>query len=119
MNRLALIMLFAPAMAIGQPVEDGANPQASQQANASGSYKVGGSASIRPSLIWDDGAKTYLDWPDGIEAPAIFAIDSSGTESLVNCYLRNGHFVIDAVYSRLLFRLDRLTARANRKANRS
>lgn len=86
---------------------------------ASGSYKISGSAAIRPTLIWDDGQKTFLDWPENIEAPAIFAIDAAGNESLVNSYYRGGKFVIDAVYSRLLFRLDRLTARADRKAVRS
>lgn len=88
-------------------------------AKVSGSYRVKGAAAIRPSLIWDNGEKTFLDWPDGIEAPAIFTIDAAGNESLVNSYLRDGKFVIDAVYSRLLFRLDRLTARADRKAVRS
>lgn len=88
-------------------------------ARISGSYKVKGAAAIRPSLIWDDGEKTFLDWPEGIEAPAIFAIDSAGSESLVNSYHRDGRFVIDAVFPRLLFRLDRLVATADRKAARS
>lgn len=95
--------------------------QQSQEAagQASGTYKLSGAAVIRPSLIWDDGQKTFVDWPENIEAPAIFAIDAAGNESLVNSYYRDGRFVIDAVYSRLLFRLDRLTARADRKAARS
>lgn len=88
-------------------------------AKPSGSYRLKGAAAIRPSLIWDDGEKTFMDWPEGIEAPAIFTIDSAGNESLVNSYHRDGKFVIDAVYSRLLFRLDQLTARADRKAERS
>lgn len=81
-----------------------------------GAYKVSGAAPIRPSLIWDDGEKTFLDWPEDVEAPAIFAIDAAGQESLVNSYHRDGRFVIDAVYPRLLFRLDQLTAWADRKA---
>lgn len=102
----------------------GASPAAGQQqeiqsAKPSGSYKVRGDAAIRPTLIWDDGEKTFLDWPEGSEAPAIFAIDAGGNESLVNSYFRDGRFVIDAVYSRLLFRLDRMTARADRKGERS
>lgn len=86
---------------------------------ASGSYKLSGAVPIRPSLIWDDGAKTFLDWPQGVEAPAIFAIDAAGSESLVNSYYRDGRFVIDAVHSRLIFRLDQLTARADRRVGRS
>jgi type IV secretion system protein VirB9 len=98
-----------------------ASARQSQEAagQGSGSYKLSGAAVIRPSLIWDDGRKTFLDWPENIEAPAIFAIDAAGNESLVNSYYRDGRFVIDAVYSRLLFRLDSLTARADRKADRS
>jgi type IV secretion system protein VirB9 len=88
-------------------------------AKISGRYRLRGAAPIRPSLIWDDGEKTFLDWPEGIEAPAIFAIDAAGNESLVNSYHRDGHFVIDAVFPRLLFRLDRLLATADRKAKRS
>jgi type IV secretion system protein VirB9 len=90
-----------------------------QAKRISGSYRVRGSGPIRPSLIWDDGQKTFLDWPDGVEAPAIFAIDSSGAESLVNVYYRDGRYVIDAVYTRLVFRLDQLMARADRKAGQS
>jgi type IV secretion system protein VirB9 len=84
-----------------------------------GSYKISGAASIRPSRLWDDGEKTFLDWPQGVEAPAIFAIDGAGKESLVNSYFRDGQFVIDAVYSRLVFRLDQLIAKADRKRGRS
>lgn len=101
------------------PQEAAAEQPAEQPKNVSGSYRVRGAAPIRPSLIWDDGEKTFLDWPEGVEAPAIFAIDSAGNESLVNVYYRDGRFVIDAVYSRLLFRLDSLVARADRKASQS
>jgi len=96
-----------------------AQPTAEAMTRISGTYRISGAAAIRPSLIWDDGEKTFLDWPDNIEAPAIFAIDAAGDESLVNSYYRDGRFVIDAVYSRLLFRLDRLTARADRKVDRT
>lgn len=82
-------------------------------------YKVSGAASIRPSQVWDDGNKTYLDWPENVEAPAIFAIDGAGKESLVNSFYRDGQFVIDGVHQRLLFRLDRLVARADRRGRRS
>jgi type IV secretion system protein VirB9 len=101
------------------PQEAVAEQPSEKPRTVSGSYRVRGAALIRPSLIWDDGEKTFLDWPEGIEAPAIFAIDRGGNESLVNIYIRNGRFVIDAVYTRLLFRLDSLVARADRKAGQS
>ena len=116
MSRLALMAVYLCGALPPQTASAQQSPQAEQ---LSGSYKVSGAPAIRPSLIWDDGQKTFLDWPENIEAPAIFAIDAAGNESLVNSYFRDGHFVIDAVYSRLLFRLDQLTARADRKVSRS
>jgi len=118
MNRLAIAGILActflpESPALAQQAEMAATGQ------SSGSYRLTGAAAIRPSLIWDDGEKTFLDWPENVEAPAIFAIDAGGNESLVNSYFRDGKFVIDAVYSRLLFRLDRLTARADRRVGKS
>lgn len=117
MIRLASIGFIFASLPLSSPAT-GQQSQ-TQAANVSGSYKVKGDLPIRPSLIWDDGTKTFIDWPEGSDAPAIFAIDTSGNESLVNSYYRDGRFVIDAVYSRLLFRLDRLTARADRKEDGS
>jgi type IV secretion system protein VirB9 len=111
-NALSVRFSYPQAVAAALPVE--AKPK-----REPGSYKLSGSRPILPSQIWDDGQKTYLNWPDGVEAPAVFAIDAAGQESLVNSHWRDGRFVIDAVYSRLLFRLDRLTATAERKASRS
>jgi type IV secretion system protein VirB9 len=116
MRRLALLAVMMLAIIPSRPVMAFEDTAAQPQAGVSGSYKLRGSSSIRPSLIWDDGAKTYLDWREGVEAPAIFAIDGAGQETLVNSHYRNGRFVIDAVYTRLLFRLDRLMARAERRA---
>ncbi len=79
-----------------------------------GSWRVTGDRLLRPSLIWDDGRRTYLDWPEELELPAVFAIDGRGAETLVNGYMRGNRFVIDTVFSRLVFRLDRQTARADR-----
>jgi type IV secretion system protein VirB9 len=117
MTRSAVLATLLFGAMPAQPTS--AQPSQEAAGHLSGSYKVSGSAVIRPSLIWDDGQKTFLNWPENVEAPAIFAIDAGGNESLVNSYYRDGRFVIDAVYSRLLFRLDRLTARADRKAGRS
>ena len=86
---------------------------------ASGSYRVSGARILRPTMIWDDGRKTFLDWPENIEAPAIFAIDAGGNESLVNSHYRDGRYVIDGVHTKLVFRLDRLVAKAERRVARS
>lgn len=117
MKRQALLAMMLCGLVLEQATV--AQPAAAPASPVSGSYRLSGAASIRPSLIWDDGVKTFLDWPEGVEAPAIFAIDTAGHESLVNSYHRDGRFVIDAVHSRLVFRLDRLVARADRKVGRS
>lgn len=87
-----------------------------EPAKPAGSWRVTGDRLLRPSLIWDDGRRTYLDWPEELELPAVFAIDGRGAETLINGYVRGDRFVIDAVFSRLVFRLDRQTARADRRA---
>lgn len=87
--------------------------------NPAGSYKLSGSADVRPSLIWDDGAKTYLGWPENAEVPAVFAIGPDGKEMLVNSYVRDGRFVIDAIYGALLFRLDKSVGRADRRREKA
>ena len=115
--RAAMILLMLAAGLTAQP---GLAQQPEQPSVAvSGSYRITGAKPIRPSVIWDDGAKTFLDWPENIEAPAIFAIDAGGNESLVNSHFRDGRFVIDGVHTRLLFRLDRLVAKAERRVGKS
>lgn len=93
-----------------------ASPQPLQPpVDPSGVYKLSGSKLLMPSIIWDDGRKTYLDWPENVELPAVFAIGPDGKEMLVNGYMRDGRFVIDMVYGMLLFRLDHEQARAQRR----
>lgn len=82
-------------------------------------YRLSGAREVLPSAIWDDGAKTYLEWPEGVELPAVFAMDGRRGEALVNAYVRDGRLVIDAVYPQLNFRLDRLLASARREAKKS
>lgn len=112
MRPLILILL-----GISTPLQPALSAAREVQATGqvAGSYRLAGDASIRPSLIWDDGLKTFLDWPANAELPAVFAVDARGGETLVNGYWRNGHYVIDAIYSRLIFRLDRAYARADRR----
>lgn len=79
-----------------------------------GSYRLSGARALRPSRIADDGRHTYIEWPRDRALPAVYAIDSEGRESLVNGAMRDDLFVIDAVASRLIFRIDRHVARAER-----
>jgi type IV secretion system protein VirB9 len=77
-------------------------------------YRVSGSRTIRPSALGNDGSTTIIEWPDKVAIPAIFRIDDDGQETLVNSEMQDGRFVIEGIQNRLVFRLDRLTARAER-----
>lgn len=79
-----------------------------------GRYKLSGAKALLPSRIADDGRHTYIEWPRDRTLPAVYAIDPEGRESLVNGAMRDDLFVIDAVPSRLIFRIDDNVARAVR-----
>lgn len=81
-----------------------------------GRYRVSGARELRPSRIADDGTHTYIEWPQESALPAVYALDTQGRETLVNGGMRDGLFVIDGVTSRLVFRIDRNVARADRVA---
>lgn len=79
------------------------------------SYRISGSKALRPATIGDDGAKTYIVWRDDQPIPAVFALGPSGSEEMVNGYVRGGRFTIDRVYDELLFRIDTEVTRAQRQ----
>jgi len=84
-----------------------------------GRYRLSGTRALRPSRISDDGRHTYIEWPRDRALPAVYAVDSSGQEALVNGMMRDDLFVIDAVVPRLAFRIDRQVARAVRVVARN
>ena len=102
---------------------DAGSADATQQAEAEqileGRYRVSGARSLRPSRISDDGRHTYIEWPRDRSIPAVYAIDAQGREALVNGMMRDDIFVIDSVAQRLVFRIDRATARATRVEQRA
>ncbi len=79
-----------------------------------GTYRLSGDRQLRPSRIGDDGRHTYIEWPRDRALPAVYALDSEGRESLVNGAMRDDLFVVDAVVSNLIFRIDDRVARAER-----
>ena len=81
-----------------------------------GRYRLSGARALRPSRISDDGRHTYIEWPRDRTLPAVYALDERGQEALVNGMMRDDLFVIDAVVPRLVFRIDRDVARAERVA---
>lgn len=81
-------------------------------------FKVSGDRILRPDSITHDGEHTYVIWSADKPIPAVFQIDDSGQETLVNGAMRDHVYVIDAVPARLTFRIDRRVARAVRLAPR-
>ncbi|WP_245269734.1 P-type conjugative transfer protein TrbG [Ensifer sp. WSM1721] len=60
-------------------------------------YSVSGSASWRPTRVYSDGAKTYIQFPRslaGQDAPVLFVI-SGGENRIVNYRMNSGMMVVD------------------------
>jgi type IV secretion system protein VirB9 len=61
-------------------------------------YEFSGSAKIAPIKVFDDGEFTYMEFPDeNAEIPAIFVVNSSGYEALVNFRVVSNYIVIERV----------------------
>jgi type IV secretion system protein VirB9 len=118
-----LAPLYGPSSEMAYRVRfqyPGAGPEpaadAAQTAAVDGRYRLSGARALRPSRIADDGRHTYIEWPRDRTLPAVYALDANGQESLVNGAMRDELFVIDGVERRLVFRIDREVARAERVA---
>jgi type IV secretion system protein VirB9 len=96
-----------------------ATAEAEPAGHVAGRYRLSGAHALRPSRISDDGVHTYIEWPREAALPAVYSIDERGQESLVNGMMRDDLFVIDAVVRRLVFRIDRDVARAERVPERA
>lgn len=79
-----------------------------------GRYRISGAEEARPLAISDDGERTSIAWREDQPLAAVFALDSRSREVLVDGYMRDGLYVVDAVYPTLIFRSERRTARAHR-----
>lgn len=86
---------------------------------AAGSYRFTGSKPLIPKAMSDDGQKTYIEWDTEQTLPAVFVIDETGQEALIDGYMREGLYTIDAIRDRFVFRLDDEVARAKRMVVKS
>ena len=77
-------------------------------------YKLSGEKSLRPSRIGDDGVHTYIEWSEDQALPAVFAVNALGDEEMVDGYMRQDIFTIDRVHQRLVFRIGKKLAKAER-----
>ena len=68
-------------------------------------YEFSGSENIAPVKIFDDGDFTYLEFgKNNYEMPAIYAVDSTGYESLVNYRIVDNYLVIEQISSQFTLR---------------
>ena len=79
-----------------------------------GRYQLTGAAELRPVRIADDGTHTYIVWSQEQALPAVFAISPVGAEEMVDGYMRNDVFTIDRIHRKLVFRIDKKFAQAER-----
>lgn len=95
---------------------DGAGPAAvsGPPPEANNSYAIKGEATLRPVRVSDDGQRTFIEWGADQALPAVFAVSPQGEEETVDAYMRGGIMVIDRVYSRLMFRVGKYKAQADR-----
>ena len=77
-------------------------------------YSISGHEDIAPIKIFDDGEFTYLQFRDkNAEMPAVFAVDDTLRESMVNYRLSAGTtniIVVEQVFKKLSVRLDKKIA---------
>jgi type IV secretion system protein VirB9 len=68
-------------------------------------YEFSGSDNIAPVKVFDDGEFTYLEFRDNnSEIPAIFSVNSSGYETMVNYRIVENYVVVEQLASQLTLR---------------
>lgn len=66
-------------------------------------YNIIGQASWKPTRVYNDGIKTYIQMPSRMkfqEAPIFMVLDHSDTNQLVNYRLKENSYIIDKLFSR-------------------
>lgn len=57
----------------------------------------------RPEKVFDDGARVYIKMPTAMhvtEAPGLWVVDEHGQQNLVNYRIRDGHYIVDKLFSK-------------------
>lgn len=67
-------------------------------------YWVAGSTEISPTAASDDGRFTYLTFSNNRDMPAIYAVDESGAEALINTNVVGNRIVVQRVVRKLILR---------------
>jgi type IV secretion system protein VirB9 len=99
---LYVARMVYPAPAIAVPVA--LPPAEAPPTVANSAYRMTGAIADRPLRIFDDGRMTYFEWAADAALPAIFALSSTGQESLVNFVVRRPYIVVDQVAAGFVLR---------------
>lgn len=67
-------------------------------------YTMTGEDSLYPVKIFDDGEFTYFEFPKTSRMPAIFSVDSSGFESIVNFRIVGDYLIVEEVSPKFTLR---------------
>ncbi len=111
------VVRFAyPPLATAIPLPRAADPPPEERNLA---YAVSGSAENTPVRIFDDGQMTYFAWAPQASVPAIFAVTSDGSESLVNSGVRGAYTVVEQLAPRFVLRNGKRVATVTNQAYRS
>ncbi|TIP77170.1 MAG: conjugal transfer protein TrbG, partial [Mesorhizobium sp.] len=81
-----------------------ANPNISNidKANVNIDYSFSGDAQLKPSMVFDDGKKTFFKFTGRV--PAIFAVQSDFSETLRNFRKEGEYLVLDGVATQYTLR---------------
>jgi type IV secretion system protein TrbG len=77
-------------------------------ANINFNYKIDGKAAWKPIRVFDDGKKTYLEFPAGIqqgELPPLFIVSKDSENQLVNYRYRNNYYIVDRLFEKALLQI--------------
>ncbi len=78
-----------------RPPDPNANLPVPEKRNAA--YTYSGSVDLVPIRVFDDGTSTYMKWVANVTTPAIYALNSDNSESLVNYAIRGDYIVVEQI----------------------
>jgi type IV secretion system protein VirB9 len=87
-----------------QAVERAANPNVAgiDKANVNIDYSYSGDDHLKPSMVFDDGRKTFFKFQNSV--PAIFAVNADFTETLRNFRREGEYLVVDGTSAQFTLR---------------
>ena len=92
---------YAPEPEAVDPADSSSEPD---PASLNFAYSYRGDAALRPLRAFDDGVKTYLQFPENRRVPAIFTVAADGSEAIVNVHRAGRYFVVHSVAAQFTLR---------------